>query len=137
MMKNIGMSLAIFALLNGAEAAKISQKDEDLFTDEASQNETLASIAASEKEHGSTFHGISREVQHELLAEKAGIVFKDDEFVKNEKIRFDSFLQLGSEVAYKAPRPIAEILAQLGTIPSASDSGKILAGAAVNDLDDA
>ena len=50
-MKNIGMSLAVFALLNGAQAAKVSNNDEDLFTDDAAQNETLASIAQSEKEH--------------------------------------------------------------------------------------
>jgi len=108
-----------------------------LFTDDASQNETLASIAASEKEHSSTFHGLSKDGQHEVLAEKSGIVFKDDEFLKNEKIRYETFVQLGDEMHYKAPRPIGEILAQISTIPSAADSGKLLAGAQLNDQDDA
>jgi len=108
-----------------------------LFTDEASQNETLASIASSEKEHSSTFHGLSNDGQHEVLAEKSGLTFKDDEFMKNEKIRYDSFLQLGAEVTYKAPRPIGEILAQMSSLPSEVDSSKLLAGAQLNDQDDA
>lgn len=137
MMKNIGMSLAVFALLTGAQAAEVSQKDEDLFTDDAAQSETLASIASSEKEHSSTFHGLNPDGQHEVLAEKSGMVFKDDEFQKNEKIRYDAFLQIGSEVAYKQPRPIGEILAQISSLPSAADSGKLLAGSQLNDMDDA
>jgi len=65
------------------------------------------------------------------------MVFKDDEFQKNEKVTYDNFVQLGSSVHYKVPRPIGEILAQINTIPSAADSSKLLAGPAINDQDDA
>ena len=61
MIKNLGFSLAVLALLGGAQAVKNYQKDEDLFTDEAAEVETLASIASSEKEHGKSFKGISAE----------------------------------------------------------------------------
>jgi len=65
------------------------------------------------------------------------MVFKDDEFQKNEKIKYDSFIQIGSEIKYRAPRPIGEILAQIATMPTASESGKLLNGAQLNDADDA
>jgi hypothetical protein len=87
-MKYIGMSLALFAFINGADALRSQWQDEDLFTDDQANQDTLASIDSAEKEHGSKFKGIDAESTKFILAEKSNMVFNDDEFVKNDKVKY-------------------------------------------------
>ena len=55
------VSLAVIALLSSATAIKLH--DDDLWSDDAQAEETLASISAAEKSHNTKFGGISIEDQ--------------------------------------------------------------------------
>lgn len=61
-MNKFVLSFAVLALLNNTQAIKINDYDNesaDLFTDDADQQETLASIHAAEKVHNKQFNGLS------------------------------------------------------------------------------
>jgi hypothetical protein len=84
-MNKFAISLAVFALVNNVEAIRIRDADEDLFTDNASEAETLQSIAQAEKAQGTKFNGINADDQKELLGQRSKLTFEGDQFVKNEK----------------------------------------------------
>jgi len=58
-MNKFALSFAVLALVNNVAAIKIRDADDDLFTDNASEQETLQSIAQAEKAQGAKFNGIS------------------------------------------------------------------------------
>jgi hypothetical protein len=85
------VSLAVLALINNVSAIRLV--DEDLFTDDNAQAETLASIKAAEAIHGSKFNGLSAEDQKSLISEKSDMKFgADDEFIKNDQRVYDKVL---------------------------------------------
>lgn len=137
-------SLAVLALLNNASALSL-RDDDDLFTDNADEQETLNSIAAAEKAHGTKFNGISTEDQKALTTQKTKMTFQNDNFVMNERRVFGaadknlpkgSLLMLEEEMHYPEPRPIGEVLMQMWSSFPADYDGKVLAGAQLNDEDD-
>ena len=77
-------TLAVLALINNVSAVLIRDED-DLFTDNADEQETLNSIAYAEKAHGSKFNGISKEDEKSLTTQKTKMNFKDDQFLMNER----------------------------------------------------
>merc|ERR1712178_136223 len=124
MMKNVKMSMAVLALLSLSQVS--ANRDEDLFTFDSENAETLASIQSAEKEHKHEFKGISVADQKEALVEKSSMKFTgDDDFVRNDAIRYDTFVQLTSNIQYPEPRPIGEILAQFSE--TVAEDGQILA----------
>ena len=135
-------SFAIIALLGTSAAYKLKIRD-DLFDDNGDVEMSLQSIKAAEKEHGTTFRGLSQEEQKDVVYEKANMVFQGDEFIKNDKRFGVTLLQLDERV-YPEPRPIGEMLAFIsddvfnknGMLRSAHDDMQILAGDGLNDEDE-
>lgn len=70
-------TLAVLALINNVSAVAI-RDDDDLFTDNADEQETLNSIAQAEKAHGTKFMGISKEDQSALATQKTKMTFQND-----------------------------------------------------------
>ena len=75
------------------------------------------------------------------------MTFKDDEFVKNDLKKFEkTFLQLDEERVYPQPRPIGEMMAQIGDTDEITTSNMlsrtadqdqaILGGSSLNDEED-
>ena len=123
------VSLAVIALLSSATAIKLS--DDDLWSDDAQAEETLASIQSAEKSHNKKFAGISIEDQQELIKQKSQLNFSDDEFVNYSQKKFNqNLVALENDVHYPMARPIGEMLMML------EDGDSILAGSSVNDEDD-
>lgn len=126
------ISLAIFALINNTSAINI-RDDDDLYTDDGQVADTLASIKSSEKQHGKTFNSLTQQESKDVVTQKTALNFdKDDDFLNSNK-KYTSFIQIDSEISYKDPRPIGEMLAMME--PSESVSA-ILTGAGVNDDED-
>ena len=135
-MNKFALSIAVIALINNVSA--IRMRDDDLFNDDNAELETLASIQAAEKLHGSKFTGLNAEDQKNLISQKSEMHFdQNDEFIKNDKRTYNKvLLQTGAEINYSVPeaRPIFEVLAQIGK--GVEDYGKILSGSQLNDEDD-
>jgi hypothetical protein len=135
-------TLAVLALINNVSAVAL-RDDDDLFTDNADEQETLNSIAQAEKAHGTKFNGISKEDEKALTTQKTKMTFQNDMFVMNERRVFgaaDKNLPKGAllmidDTVYPEPRPIGEIMMQIGFGPAEYDT-KVLAGAQLNDDDD-
>ena len=129
------VSIAVLALLNSANAIKLRDED-DLFTDAGEETETLASLNAAEKIHGSKFSGISKEEQTNLLNSRSEMTFADDEFVKNSERKLfltgaQNLVQI-TDQHYPEARPIGEVMAMIGM----ENTDDILSGAQLNDDDD-
>ena len=141
-------SLAAIALLNNLSAVQCAKlQDDDLFTDDGDVASTMSSMKAAEKIHQTKFTGLNQEGQSDVIKEKSVMTFKDDEFVKNDLKKFDkTFLQVDQEIKYPEPRPIGEIMAQIGDFDeittsnmmshSASQDSAILGGSQLNDDED-
>lgn len=109
-------SIAVMALINNLSAVQcISLKDDDLFTDDGDISSTLSSMKQAEKVHNTKFTGLNAEGQTSAITEKSAMTFSGDEFIKNDIKKFEkSFLQLEDRV-FPEPRPIGEVMAQIGT----------------------
>jgi hypothetical protein len=141
-------SIAVIALLNNLSAVQcVNLKDDDLFSDDGEVSSTLSSMKAAEKIHNTHFTGLNQEGQTDVITEKSVMTFKDDEFVKNDMKKFEkSFLQLSDERLYPEPRPIGEMMAQIGDFDeittskmlsrSAEQDQAILGGSSLNDEED-
>ena len=149
-------SLAVLALINNASALAL-RDDDDLFTDSADEKETIASIQAAEKAHGTKLGDVSKEDQAALTTQKTKMTFQGDNFVMNERRTYgtaDKTMPKGSllmleDNIYPEPRPIAELM-QHEAVPigelmmqieakhygEAEIEGKVLSGAQLNDDDD-
>jgi hypothetical protein len=129
-------TLAVLALINNVSAVLI-RDDEDLFTDNADEQETLNSIAQAEKAHGTKFNGITKEDENALTTQKTKMNFKDDQFLMNERRTYgaaDKTLPKGAllmlnDNVYPEPRPIGELMMQISHYTPADFDTKILAGA--------
>ena len=138
-------TLAVMALINNASAITL-RDDDDLFTDNADQQETLNSIAQAEKAHGSKFKGVSAEDQATIANQKSKMTFQGDNFVMNERRVFGTadknmpkpaaLLQLEDGVRFYPQRPIGEVLLEIKHNGTPDVAGKVLAGAQLNDDDD-
>ena len=74
------LSIAVLALLQSSSALRIA--DDDLWSDDAQAEETLASIQSAEKVHNTKLGLINAEDQKELIKTHTKLNFnKDDEFV--------------------------------------------------------
>ena len=93
------VAIALIANLSSGSALKLISRD-DGFGDEDDQNTTLASLKDAEHIHGKTYGGISKEDQKNVVIEKTKMNFSNDEFVKYEKRKFNSFLQLGADIQF-------------------------------------
>jgi hypothetical protein len=80
-------TLAVMALINNASAVSL-RDDDDLFTDNADEKETLNSIAQAEKSHGSKLGDVSVEQQQSLVTQKTKMNFQGDSFVQSERRSF-------------------------------------------------
>ena len=78
------ITFAVAALLNNVSGIK----NDDLFTDDGENAETLKSLNQAEKIHNSKFKGLSVEDQRDLISEKSAMKFTNDEFIKNDKKTF-------------------------------------------------
>ena len=87
-MNKIALSFAVLALINNVAAIRVRDADDDIFTDNASEQETLQSIAQAEKVSGKKFNGLSADDSKELLAERSKLTFEGDQFVKETKKTF-------------------------------------------------
>ena len=122
-MNKFALTFAVLALVNNVTAIKIND-DDDLFTDNASEQETLQSIAQAEKAQGKTFNGISADDQKELIGERSKLTFEGDSFVKNDKRTFgDAKLIQLNEPEFNGQ--------SIGSFAS------VLSGTQLNDEDDA
>jgi len=72
-MNKFALSIAVIALINNVSA--IRMRDDDLFNDDNAELETLASIQAAEKLHGSKFTGLNAEDQKNLISQKSEMHF--------------------------------------------------------------
>lgn len=138
-------TLAVMALINNASALSM-RDDDDLFTDNADEKETLNSIAQAEKAHGAKLGDVSKEEQAALTTQKTKMTFQGDNFVQSERRVYGSadknmpkntLLMLEDNI-YPEPRPIGELLLEISTshYAPAESEGKVLAGAQLNDDDD-
>jgi len=118
-----------------------------LFTDDGDVASTMSSMKSAEKIHNTHFTGLNQTSQADVIGEKSAMTFKDDEFVKNDMKKFDkSFLQLEDERAFPEPRPIGEIMAQIGDFEeirtsnmmsrTAEQDKAVLGGSSLNDDED-
>ena len=82
-------TLAVMALIKNASALSI-RDDDDLFTDNADEKETLNSIAQAEQSHGSKLGDVSVEQQQSLVTQKTKMDFKGDSFVQSERRSYGS-----------------------------------------------
>ena len=72
-------TLAVMALINNVSALSM-RDDDDLFNDNADEQETLKSIAQAEKAHGSKLGDVSKEEQAALTTQKTKMTFQGDNF---------------------------------------------------------
>ena len=118
-----------------------------MFTDDGEVSNTLSSMKSAEKIHSQKFTGLNQEGQADAIQEKSAMTFKDDEFVKNDMKKFDkTFLQLDEVKMYPDPRPIGEMMAQIGDFDEITNSkmlsrtadqdSAILGGSQLNDDED-
>ena len=144
----LAASLAALALVNNLSAVQCAfLQDDDLFTDDGDVASTMSSMKAAEKIHNTKFTGLNQSGQADVIHEKSAMTFKDDEFVKNDMKKFDkSFLQLDDERVFPEPRPIGEVMAQIGDFEeinaanmmsrTAEQDKAILGGSSLNDDED-
>ena len=145
----LAASLAALALVNNLSAVQCAfLQDDDLFTDDGDVASTMSSMKSAEKIHNAKFSGLNQSGQSDAIHEKSAMTFKDDEFVKNDLKKFDkvSFLQLEDSRAYPEPRPIGEMMAQMGDCEeikasnmmsrTAEQDTAILGGSNLNDDED-
>ena len=71
------LSLAVIALLSNVAAIRLA--DDDLWSDDAQAEETLASIQSAERVHKLKFGGISADDQKDLIKAKTKMNFNNDE----------------------------------------------------------
>ena len=131
-------TIAVLALINNVSAINIRDADDDLFTDNASEVETLQSISQAEKAMGTKFSGnLTAEETHNLVSEKSKLSFENDQFVKNEKRTYTekTLLQLNDDGF--AGKPIGSFSQVRDEYRSADYDSKVLAGYQLNDEDDA
>lgn len=109
-------SIAVMALINNLSAVQCASiMDDDLFTDDGDVSSTLSSMKQAEKIHNTKFTGLNAEGQKNAITEKSAMTFSGDEFIKNDIKKFEkTFLQLEDRV-FPEPRPIGEIMAQIGS----------------------
>jgi len=104
-------------------------------------------MKSAERIHSQKFTGLNQEGQADAIQEKSAMTFKDDEFVKNDMKKFDkTFLQLDEVKMYPDPRPIGEMMAQIGDFDEITNSkmlsrtadqdSAILGGSSLNDEED-
>ena len=108
-MNKLVLSFAVLALINNVSAIRIADSDDDLFTDNASEAETLQSISQAEKATGSKVNGISAEDQHNIVGDKNKMTFENDQFVKSEKrtyINDKTMLQIDADIRDFGGQPI-------------------------------
>ena len=137
-MNKFALSIAVLALINNVTAIRIRDADDDLFTDNASEVETLQSISQAEKATGVKFNGIDEEAQHNLIAEKSKMTFENDQFVKNEKRTFindKANVMLADDIF--TGKSIGSFAQVRDGYRSAAYDSQILAGTQLNDEDDA
>jgi hypothetical protein len=142
-------SIAVAALINNLSAVQcVSLMDDDLFTDDGDVSQTMASMKQAEKAHNTKFTGLNADAQKEAVNEKNSMTFTGDEFVKNDIKKFEkSFVQIDDQL-YPSPRPIGELLAQIGVSDfdevqhstmisrTADQDRQVLAGSSLNDDED-
>ena len=130
-------TIAVLALINNVSSIKMRDADDDLFTDNASEVETLQSISQAEKSMGIKFSGnLTAEETHNLVSEKSKLSFENDQFVKNEKRTYaeKTLLQLDDDFSGKSIGSFAQVR---DGYRSAEYDSKVLAGYQLNDEDDA
>lgn len=141
----IAASLAILALINNVQSATL--KDDDLFTDDGEALETLHSIKAAEKIHNQHMQVLKEDDQKDAITDKSDMQFQGDEFVKNDIKKYSAnLLQLKSQIKYKQPKPIGEMMAQIKDSEEVQNSvmvsrtavqdAQVLAGSSLNDEED-
>ena len=139
-MNKLVLSFAVLALINNASAIRIADSDDDLFTDNASEAETLQSISQAEKATGSKFNGISAEDQHNIVGDKNKMTFENDQFVKSEKrtyINDKTMLQIDADIRDFGGQPIGTFAQVRDGYRTAEYDSQVLAGTQLNDEDDA
>lgn len=75
-------TVAVLALIGSISAVRLT---DNLWNDDDDEQSTLDSIKLAEKLHKTTFTGLDRNAQHDLLDEKSHMVFEGDNFVQNKK----------------------------------------------------
>jgi hypothetical protein len=139
-MNKFVLSFAVLALINNVTAIRIRDSDDDLFTDNASEVETLQSIAQAEKATGAKLTTISAEDQHNLISEKSKMTFEGDQFMKNEKRTYlndKTNIQLSEESMDFSGQPIGSFAQVRDGYRTAEYDSQVLAGTQLNDEDDA
>lgn len=137
-MNKFVLSFAVLALINNVSSIRIRDADEDLFTDNAAELETLQSISQAEKAMGTKFSGnLTSEETHNLIGEKSKLSFENDQFVKNEKRTFTDKALLQLEDQDFSGKSIGSFAQVRDGYRSADYDSKILAGSQLNDEDDA